>query len=65
MAYTITSDRLDSPKKLGDSITSEELLEMGANIEALIEGGHILEDGAKVTQSPAPTTPATPEGATE
>jgi hypothetical protein len=68
MAYTITSDRLDSPKKLGDSITSEELLEMGANVEALVEGGHISPDGATVT--PAPTTPAetpvpvTPEGAT-
>jgi hypothetical protein len=63
MAYTITSDRLDSPKKLGDSITSEELLAMGADIEALVEGGHISTDGATVT--PAPTTPATPEGATE
>jgi len=69
MAYTITSDRLDSPKQLGDSITSEELLAMGADIEALIEGGHISEDGA--TTTPAPTTPAetpvpvTPEGATE
>ena len=65
MAYTITSDRLDSPKQLGDSVTSEELLEMGADIEALIEGGHISEDGAKVTKSSAPTTPANPEGATE
>ena len=64
MAYTITSDRLDSSKELGDSITSEELLEMGADIEALIAGGHISEDGAKATKSAAPTTPATPEGAT-
>jgi hypothetical protein len=65
MAYTITSDRLDSPKKLGDSITDEELLAMGANIEALIEGGHISTDGATVKPSTTPATPATPEGATE
>ena len=64
MAYTITSDRLDSPKKLGDSITDAELLEMGANIEALIEGGHISADATKATPAPAPSTPATPEGAT-
>ena len=65
MAYTITSDRLDSPKTLGDSISDEELLAMGANIEALIEGGHISTDGAKVIPAPTiPATPATPEGAT-
>ena len=65
MAYTITSDRLDLSKKLGDSVTSEELLEIGANIAALIEGGHISEDGANATKSSEPTTPANPEGATE
>jgi hypothetical protein len=65
MAYTITSDRLDSPKKLGDSITEEELLTMGANIEALVDGGHI-SDAAQATPAPQiPATPATPEGATE
>jgi hypothetical protein len=75
MAYTITSDRLDSPKTLGDSVTDEELLAMGADIEALIEGGHISTDGAKVTPTPAPaaspasvdaaaSAPTTPEGAT-
>ena len=53
MAYTITSDRLDSPKKLGDAITDEELLAMGANIDALVEGGHISTDATK----PATTTP--------
>jgi len=66
MAYTITSDRLDSPKAMGDSITDEELLEMGANIEALVEGGHISNGAAKATPAPTiPATPATPEGATE
>ena len=44
MAYTITSDRLDCPKKQGDSITEKELLEMGALIEPLIAGGHIKSD---------------------
>lgn len=58
MAYTITSDRLDSPKKLGDSITDKELLAMGANIDALVEGGHLLTDATK------PET-TTPEGATK
>lgn len=55
-SYTITSDRLDSPKAEGDSITDTELLEMGANIEALIEGGH-LSDGAapKAVTVTAPT----------
>ena len=43
MAYTITSDRLDCEKSLGDTITTEELLEMGANIDALISGGHITD----------------------
>jgi len=61
MAYIITSDRVDSSKTMGDSITDKELLAMGANIEALIEGGHISSDATK----PATTTPATPEGATE
>jgi len=52
MAYTITSDRLDCAKAVGDSITSEELLELGANIAALITGEHITE-GAKPKSAPA------------
>ena len=52
MAYTITSDRLDCAKAVGDSITSEELLELGANIAALIMGEHITE-GAKPKSAPA------------
>ena len=69
MAYTITSDRLDSPKKLGDSITSKELLAMGVNIEALVEGGHISIDGATVLPTSTilaeTSAPVTLEGATE
>jgi hypothetical protein len=57
MAYTITSDRLDCEKSLGDTITTEELLEMGANIDALILGGHITDATNK--------KPATPEGETK
>jgi hypothetical protein len=59
-SYTITSDRLDSPKAEGDSITDTELLEMGANIEALIEGGH-LSDGTAPKSAPkvADLVPAT------
>ena len=62
MTYIITSDRLDSPKKLGDAITDKELLAMGADIEALIEGGHISSDATKQETT---TTPATSEGASE
>jgi hypothetical protein len=65
MAYIITSDRLDSPKKLGDSITDTELLEMGANIEALVEGGHISSDATPAPKAAPAPTPSTPEGATE
>jgi len=52
MAYTITSDRLDCAKAVGDSITSEELLALGANIEALIAGEHLTE-GASRRSAPA------------
>mgnify|MGYP000556155240 CR=1 FL=1 len=48
MAYKITSDRLDCAKSKGESITEKELLAMGANIEALIEGGHIETDAVQV-----------------
>ena len=68
-SYTITSDRLDSPKAVGDSITDTELLEMGANIEALISGGH-LSDGKAPKSAPATapvadavTAPAATQGA--
>jgi hypothetical protein len=52
MAYTITSEYLDCDKSLGDSITEKELLEMGANIEALISAGHIVD--ATTTKSAPP-----------
>ena len=61
MAYKITSDRLDCKKGLGDTITDKELLAMGANIDALIAGGHIESDAAK-TQ--AQTEPVVEQGAT-
>lgn len=61
MAYTITSDRLDSPKAIGDSVTDAELRAKGANIDALIEAGHISADGVKptprVVETPATVTP--------
>ena len=58
MAYKIISDRLVCSKQQGDSITDKELLELGANIDALISGGHIasgvqnkpiVEEGATAT----------------
>lgn len=61
MAYKITSDRLDCKKSKGDSITDKELLALGANIDALIAGGHIESDA---TKTPAPTEPVVEQGAT-
>ena len=55
MLYIIKSDRLDFPKAEGSIITDEELLTMGVNIEALIEGGHITEDATN-TKKKAPET---------
>jgi hypothetical protein len=52
MAYTITSENLDCEKSLGDSITEAELIEMGANIEALISAGHIKDEA--ITKSAPP-----------
>lgn len=46
MAYIITSDRLDCKKSQGDSLDDKELLAMGADISALIAGGHIKPDAA-------------------
>ena len=60
MAYTITSNRLDCKKVEGDSITDKELLEMGANIEALIEGGHILGDATKASSTQTSKETAAP-----
>jgi len=57
MAFVIKSDRLDCKKSQGDSLTEKELLAMGANIDALIAGGHIASDVAS-------SKPVTEEGAT-
>ena len=66
MAYKITSDRLDCKKSLGDTITDKELLAMGANIDALIAGGHIEGDAATtpVATAPVVTEPVVEQGAT-
>ena len=60
MAYTIISNRLDCKKVEGDSITDKELLEMSANIEALIEGGHILGDATKASSTQTSKETAAP-----
>ena len=62
MAYTITSDRLDCPKAEGETITDQELLAMGVDIQALVEGGHITPDGTAPASVPAPT-PVAPDTA--
>jgi hypothetical protein len=56
MAYTIISERLDCGKAVGDLITEEELLAMGANSQALIAGGHISD------ASKSKSAPSAPEG---
>jgi hypothetical protein len=44
MSYTVTSDLEVCGKIKGDTLTEKELLEAGANIDALIESAHIKSD---------------------
>jgi len=56
MSYVITSEVEVCNKKKGDSITEKELLNAGANIDALIAGNHIKANGGT-------TKPVIQEGA--
>ena len=56
MSYLITSEVEVCKTVKGDSITEKELLNAGANIEALIEGNHIKATGGT-------TKPVIQEGA--
>ncbi len=56
MSYVITSEVEVCNKKKGDSITEKELLNAGANIDALIAGNHIKASGGT-------TKPVIQEGA--
>lgn len=58
MTYTVISDLEVCNKVKGEKLTDKELLEAGANIDALVESGHIVSDVS------GKSTPA-PEGATE
>ena len=49
MTYTVTSEIFVKP--LGEQITEEELIALGANIPALIEGGHLSEVKPTKTKS--------------
>lgn len=58
MTYKVTSGRGVCGKKQGETLTSQELEDAGANIEALVSGGHIVkqtnsvkpaQEGAKKT----------------
>jgi hypothetical protein len=42
--YTIASENF-AGGKLGDTVTEKSLTAQKINIKALIEGGHLLEDG--------------------
>jgi hypothetical protein len=48
MSYVITSELEVCNKKKGESITEKELLNAGANIEALIAGNHIKATGGTI-----------------
>ena len=65
MAYTITSDRFDCPKAEGETITDKELLEMGVNIDALIEGGHIKPDATSARQPKSTPSPIIAEASAD
>jgi len=53
MTYTIKSENLEVPnKKMGDKVTEQELLDLGANIDALVSGGHISSDSPKQNATP-------------
>jgi hypothetical protein len=56
MSYVITSELKVCNKIKGDTITEKELLNAGANIEALIAGDHIKASGGTIK-------PAIQEGA--
>jgi hypothetical protein len=56
MSYVITSEVEVCNKKKGESITEKELLNAGANIDALIVGNHIKASGGT-------TKPVIQEGA--
>lgn len=58
MIFTVTSEAEVCGKVKGDSLTEKELLEAGANIDALIVGNHIKAN----TGTPI-IKPATQEGA--
>ena len=48
MSYVITSELEVCNKKKGEPITEKELLNAGANIEALVAGNHIKATGGTI-----------------
>jgi hypothetical protein len=48
MSYVITSELEVCNKKKGEPITEKELLNAGANIDALIAGNHIKATGGTI-----------------
>lgn len=55
MSYTVISDLEVCGKFKGDLLTEKELIDAGANIDALIEAGHVKNAAVS-------TKPATDEG---
>lgn len=53
MNYTVISDLEVCGKFNGDTLTEKELIDAGANVDALIEAGHIV--AASIATKPAPS----------
>lgn len=54
MSYIVISDLEVCEKSNGDSLTEKELIDAGANIDALIEAGHIKPASAAAKPAPTP-----------
>lgn len=52
MEYTVASTLKVLDKEFGEKVSKEELLEAGANIDALIASGNIATNAPQVKQAP-------------
>lgn len=52
MEYTVASPTKVLDKEFGEKLTKEELLEAGANIDALLASGNIATNAPQVRQAP-------------
>lgn len=52
MEYTVASPLKVLGKEFGEKVSKEELLEAGANIDALLAAGNIATNAPQVRQAP-------------